>query len=168
MWMVSWYRTVLDGAPEDALNAAASALAPGSNGLLTVPDWLAPTGAAWRRGALLGFDGSQGRAHIYPSLLAGIALTLAHNTAAMEQALRRPGLHALGAAEREGPGGVAGAAGWCRPVPRRARPPRPGRRRRPATSAVRARPCWRAGNGTPGTARRPRPWPGSAARRRVP
>jgi len=87
MWMVSWYRTVLDGAPEDALNAAASALAPGSNGLLTVPDWLAPTDAAWRRGALLGFDGSQGRAHIYRSLLEGIALTMANNTAAMEQAL---------------------------------------------------------------------------------
>ncbi len=89
MWMVSWYRTVLDGAPEDALNAAASALAPGSNGLLTVPDWLAPTDAAWRRGALLGFDGSQGRAHIYRSLLEGIALTMANNTAAMEQALGR-------------------------------------------------------------------------------
>src|SRR5260370_20733031 len=86
MWMVSWYRTVLDGAPEDALNAAASALAPGSNGLLTVPDWLAPTDAAWRRGALLGFDGSQGRAHIYPSLLEGIALTMADNTPAMAQA----------------------------------------------------------------------------------
>ena len=76
MWMVSWYRAVLEGpqgqeppartAPmEDALNAAASELAPGSNGLLTLPDWLAPGDAAWRRGALLGFDGSQGRAHIY-------------------------------------------------------------------------------------------------------
>src|SRR5260370_17321534 len=87
MWMVSWYRTVLDGAPEDALNAAASALAPGSNGLLTVPGWPAATAAACRRGALLGSDGSQGRAHIYRSLLEGIALTMANNTAAMEQAL---------------------------------------------------------------------------------
>ena len=100
MWMVSWYRTVLEGSHgeeppagtarlEDALNAEASELAPGSNGLLTVPDWLAPTDAAWRRGALLGFDGSQGRAHIYRSLLEGIALTMANNTAAMEQALGR-------------------------------------------------------------------------------
>jgi sugar (pentulose or hexulose) kinase len=100
MWMVSWYRTVLEGTRgteppggtarlEDALNAEASALAPGSNGLLTLPDWLAPGHAAWRRGALLGFDGSQGRAHIYRSILEGIALTMANNTAAMEQALGR-------------------------------------------------------------------------------
>jgi len=93
MWMVSWYRTLLRGPhgeePEDVLNAAASELAPGSNGLLTLPDWLAPGDAVWRRGALLGFDGSQGRAHIYRSILEGIALTMANHTAAMERALGR-------------------------------------------------------------------------------
>jgi sugar (pentulose or hexulose) kinase len=95
MWMVSWYRTLLEDSHsgrqetqlEDVLNAEASQLAPGSNGLLTVPDWLAPGHAVWRRGALLGFDGSQGRAHIYRSILEGIALTMANNTAAMEKAL---------------------------------------------------------------------------------
>jgi xylulokinase len=98
MWMVSWYRGLLEGLHgeepragmarlEDALNAEASELAPGSNGLLTLPDWLAPSHAAWRRGALLGFDGSQGRAHIYRSILEGIAMTMANNTARMEQAL---------------------------------------------------------------------------------
>jgi xylulokinase len=95
MWMVSWYRTVLEGPYDEAgpfeavLDTEASGLAPGSNGLLTVPDWLAPTSAAWRRGALLGFDGSQGRAHIYRSILEGIALTMANNSAAMERALGR-------------------------------------------------------------------------------
>ena len=117
MWTVSWYRTVLEGPDgwhgdepsagtpgssagtpgssagtpgfEDILDAEASSLAPGSNGLLTVPDWLAPGDAAWRRGALLGFDGSQGRAHIYRSILEGIALTMANHTAAMERALGR-------------------------------------------------------------------------------
>jgi xylulokinase len=91
MWMVSWFRGVLDGPAdlEDILNAEASGLAPGSNGLLTLPDWLAPGHAAWRRGALLGFDGSQGRAHIYRSILEGIALTMANNTTAMERALGR-------------------------------------------------------------------------------
>ncbi len=100
MWMVSWYRTVLEGSHgeeptagmarlEDTLNTEASELAPGSNGLLTLPDWLAPGHAVWRRGALLGFDGSQGRAHIYRSILEGIALTMANNTAAMEQTLGR-------------------------------------------------------------------------------
>jgi xylulokinase len=115
MWTVSWYRTVLEGPPgslgvhgapglpgsrggeppagtpsfEDVLDVEAGSLAPGSNGLLTVPDWLAPGDAAWRRGALLGFDGSQGRAHIYRSILEGIALTMANHTAAMERALGR-------------------------------------------------------------------------------
>jgi xylulokinase len=100
MWMVGWYRAVLEGAHgeepapgtarlEDVLNAEASELAPGSNGLLTLPDWLAPGHAAWRRGALLGFDGSQGRAHIYRSILEGIALTMVNHTTAMEQALGR-------------------------------------------------------------------------------
>jgi sugar (pentulose or hexulose) kinase len=100
MWMVSWYRSVLEGLHgeeppaegarlEDALNQEAGELAPGSNGLLTLPDWLAPGQAVWRRGALLGFDGSQGRAHIYRSILEGIALTMANNTAAMERALGR-------------------------------------------------------------------------------
>jgi xylulokinase len=89
MWMVSWFSSVLGGPPEEALDAEASELAPGSNGLLTLPDWLAPGHAAWRRGALLGFDGSQGRAHIYRSILEGIALTMANNTAAMERALGR-------------------------------------------------------------------------------
>jgi xylulokinase len=100
MWTVSWYRTVLEGSRgedlpagmaglEEALNAEASQLEPGSNGLLTLPDWLAPASAVWRRGALLGFDGSQGRAHIYRSILEGIALTMANHTAAMEQELGR-------------------------------------------------------------------------------
>jgi xylulokinase len=103
MWTVSWYRTLLEGPDgsyggepsaglpsfEDILDAEASSLAPGSNGLLTVPDWLAPGDAAWRRGALLGFDGSQGRAHIYRSILEGIALTMANHTAAMERSLGR-------------------------------------------------------------------------------
>ena len=100
MWMISWYRTLLEGTHgeepppgtarlEDALNDEASGLTPGSNGLLTLPDWLAPGNATWRRGALLGFDGSQGRAHIYRSILEGIALTMANNTAAIEQALGR-------------------------------------------------------------------------------
>jgi xylulokinase len=100
MWTVSWFQSLLKGPPgeerfsrtprlQDTLNQEASELAPGCNGLLTVHDWLAPSDATWRRGALLGFDGSQGRAHIYRSILEGIALTMANNTAAMERALGR-------------------------------------------------------------------------------
>jgi len=100
MWTVSWFQSLLEGPPgeerfsrtprlQDTLNAEASELAPGANGLLTVHDWLAPSHETWRRGALLGFDGSQGRAHIYRSILEGIALTMANHTAAMERALDR-------------------------------------------------------------------------------
>jgi sugar (pentulose or hexulose) kinase len=100
MWTVSWYRSLLDGdhrdepvpadsRTEDQLNAGASALSPGSNGLMTVLDWLAPGDAPYRRGAILGFDGSQGRYHIYRSILEGIALTMVNHTHTMEQALNR-------------------------------------------------------------------------------
>ena len=142
MWTVSWYRTVLEGSHgeeppagmprfEDALDAEASSLAPGSNGLLTVPDWLAPGDAAWRRGALLGFDGSQGRAHIYRSILEGIALTMANHTAAMEHALGRLAL-AGPRVRRRIPFGPDDADRR-----RRLRPPRPpyhGQRRRRSRS----------------------------------
>ena len=107
MWTVSWYRTLLEGPGGGEAVASrtrrawrrrtwrmASTRRPASwrraaTGLLTIPDWLAPGQAAWRRGALLGFDGSQGRAHIYRSILEGIALTMANNAAAMEHALGR-------------------------------------------------------------------------------
>src|SRR5262249_59653862 len=63
MWTVSWYRTVLEGSHgeerpagmaglEEALHAEASELAPGSNGLLTLPDWRSPPRAMWRGRAL--------------------------------------------------------------------------------------------------------------------
>lgn len=92
MWTVSWFRSLLEdsaGDLEELLNAEAVAVPPGSNGLLTILDWLAPGRAPYRRGALLGFDGSQGRAHIYRSILEGIALTMLNHTSAMETALKR-------------------------------------------------------------------------------
>ncbi|WP_426517995.1 FGGY-family carbohydrate kinase [Diaminobutyricibacter sp. McL0618] len=103
MWTVSWFRSLLEASPEapvatrvgddlarlDALNDGAAAVAPGSNGLMTILDWLAPADAGHRRGALLGFDGSQGRFHIYRSILEGIAFTMADHAAAMEVSLGR-------------------------------------------------------------------------------
>ncbi len=101
MWTVSWFRSLLqaedagtglgDGlyALEARLNEGAAAVPPGSGGLMTVVDWLAPAQAQHRRGALLGFDGSQGRFHIYRSILEGLAFTMADHAAAMEAALDR-------------------------------------------------------------------------------
>ncbi|WP_426185840.1 FGGY-family carbohydrate kinase [Microbacterium sp. TWP3-1-2b2] len=90
MWTVSWWRDLLDGGQgitDDELNVEASSIAPGSDGLFAVLDWLAPGGAAHRRGALLGFDGRQGRFHVHRAILEGIALTMRGHVDAMEAAL---------------------------------------------------------------------------------
>ncbi|MFD5700387.1 FGGY-family carbohydrate kinase [Streptomyces lasiicapitis] len=91
MWTVSWYRDLLGeeaarsaraaGLPaEDHLNAEAAKVPPGSEGLMTVLDWLAPGDAPFRKGSILGFDGRHGRFHIYRSILEALAMTT-HDTA---------------------------------------------------------------------------------------
>lgn len=106
MWTVSWYCDLVAGtcgaggaakagsppdgqSLEELLNAEAATVPPGSGGLMTLLDWLPPTDAPHRRGALVGFDGTQGRAHIYRSILEGIALTMIGHITRMEQALSR-------------------------------------------------------------------------------
>jgi len=90
MWTVSWLRDLLGEEAESAARAAgrtaeehlnheAAAVPAGSEGLLTVLDWLAPTEAPFRKGTMLGFDGRHGRHHMYRSILEGLALTL-HET----------------------------------------------------------------------------------------
>jgi len=87
MWTVSWFRELLGeeavaGAKaaglrvDDYLNAEAAKVPAGSDGLMTVLDWLAPTEAPYRKGSILGFDGRQGRFHIYRSILEAVALTI--------------------------------------------------------------------------------------------
>ncbi|KTR11716.1 FGGY-family carbohydrate kinase [Curtobacterium luteum] len=94
MWTVSWFRDLLgpDVAAaaeaagervEDRLNREAEQVPAGSDGLLTVLDWLAPTDAPYRKGSILGFDGRQGRAHVYRSILEGIAMTMRDRADAM-------------------------------------------------------------------------------------
>ncbi|GGL02569.1 sugar (pentulose or hexulose) kinase [Curtobacterium luteum] len=92
MWTVSWFRDLLgpgavaaagDERVEDVLNREAAQVPPGSDGLLTVLDWLAPTDAPFRKGSMLGFDGRQGRAHVYRSILEGIAMTMRNRADAM-------------------------------------------------------------------------------------
>ncbi|MEV6311450.1 FGGY-family carbohydrate kinase [Streptomyces sp. NPDC051840] len=87
MWTVSWYRDLLGEEAakaareaglsiEDHLNSEASRVPPGSDGLMTVLDWLAPGDAPYRKGTLLGFDGRHGRSHIYRSILEALAMTV--------------------------------------------------------------------------------------------
>lgn len=87
MWMISWFKNVLGDSyealageqgmsAEMRLNMEAEQVPPGSDGLMTVLDWLAPTDALYKKGMMIGFDGRHTRAHIYRSILEAIALTM--------------------------------------------------------------------------------------------
>ena len=81
MWTVSWFRdlvsSVAPGVSEAELNDGAEAVPAGAGGLLVALDWLAPTDEPWRRGAIVGFNGTQGRFHIYRAILEALAMTTA-------------------------------------------------------------------------------------------
>lgn len=94
MWLISWYKNIIgeeyarkatsEGfVVEDYLAKEAQNIEPGSDGLLTIPDWLAPATQLYRKGVILGFDERHTRGHIYRSLLEGIALTLKNSYDAM-------------------------------------------------------------------------------------
>jgi sugar (pentulose or hexulose) kinase len=87
MWTLSWFLDLLG--PELAAAAAAEGVAreqylereaeetpAGSDGLLTVLDWLAPTDRPFRKGVMLGWDARHTRGHVYRSILEAIALTM--------------------------------------------------------------------------------------------
>ena len=59
----------------------------GSDGLMSVLDWLAPTDKPFRKGVMLGFDARHTRAHGYRSILEAIALTMKDNVDAMTDEL---------------------------------------------------------------------------------
>lgn len=87
MWLISWYKSIIGEEyarkavsegyfVEDYLAMEAAGVPAGSDGLLTIPDWLAPATQLYRKGVILGFDERHTRGHIYRSLLEGIAMTL--------------------------------------------------------------------------------------------
>jgi sugar (pentulose or hexulose) kinase len=94
MWTVSWFRDLVSGAgvpvSEDALNDGAAEISPGAGGLVASLDWLAPPEEPERRGALIGFDGTQGRFHIYRAILEALAIETAEHDARAREALGRP------------------------------------------------------------------------------
>jgi sugar (pentulose or hexulose) kinase len=94
MWTLSWFLDLLG--PELARAAAAEGVsreaylereardvAPGSDGLMTVLDWLAPEDHPFRKGIMLGFDARHTRAHVYRSILEAIAVTMKDRVDAM-------------------------------------------------------------------------------------
>ena len=94
MWTVSWFRNLfgdeiaakaaaLGISVEAYLEGEAREVPAGSDGLLTVLDWLAPVSEPHRKGAMIGFDGRHTRAHMYRSILEAIALTMKNHSEAM-------------------------------------------------------------------------------------
>jgi sugar (pentulose or hexulose) kinase len=87
MWTVSWWRDLLGEeassaagrqgvAVERYLDLEAEKVPAGSDGLMVILDWLAPTDAPFKKGSIVGFDVRHGRFHIYRAILEGIALTI--------------------------------------------------------------------------------------------
>jgi sugar (pentulose or hexulose) kinase len=94
MWTLTWFMDLLG--PEFAAAAAASGVSrehvleqeaatvhAGSDGLMSVLDWLAPTDKPFRKGVMLGFDARHTRGHVYRSILEAIALTMQDKVDAM-------------------------------------------------------------------------------------
>lgn len=90
MWTVSWFRDLLGQTPidqakalgisvEDYLNQKAQDVPAGSDGLMTVLDWLANPWEAHKRGIMIGFDAHMDFAYMYRSILEGIVYTLYSN-----------------------------------------------------------------------------------------
>ena len=94
MWTVSWLRNLfgedvvkkahaLGISPEEVLNKEAQSVAAGSEGLMIVPEWLAPPEKLYKKGIMIGFHGRHTRAHIHRSMLEAIALTMKNHVDAM-------------------------------------------------------------------------------------
>ncbi|MBV4412708.1 sugar kinase [Enterobacteriaceae bacterium YMB-R22] len=101
MWTISWFRDQFGATAqaeaqnaslcvEEWLNQEASRVPAGCEGLLTVHDWAPPSDAEFRKGAMIGFDGRHTRAHMYRSVLEGIAFTMKNHMDKMAQELKMP------------------------------------------------------------------------------
>lgn len=96
MWTVSWFKNLAGDeiskiaeleniSEEDVLNRIAESIAPGSDGLITVLDWLSPPSHPFRKGMMLGFDQRHTKFHMYRSILEAIAYTIKNNIDLMLQ-----------------------------------------------------------------------------------
>lgn len=94
MWSISWFKELLGEeleakatrlgiSVEQILEEEAKEVKPGSEGLITVGEFLAPTNMPYRKAMFIGFDGRHKRAHMYRSLLEAIAMTMKMGVDAM-------------------------------------------------------------------------------------
>jgi sugar (pentulose or hexulose) kinase len=87
MWTLTWFLDLLGDevaeravslglSREEYIEQEAATVPAGSEGLMTVLDWLATTDKPFRKGMMLGFDARHTRGHVYRSILEAIALTM--------------------------------------------------------------------------------------------
>ncbi len=90
MWTVSWYKELLGEeiinkanklgvSEEEYLNQIGETIPPGSDGLITLLDWLNDSTYEFRKGVMLGFDHRHTSAHIYRSILEAISYNIKNN-----------------------------------------------------------------------------------------
>ncbi|MBV6373236.1 FGGY-family carbohydrate kinase [Enterococcus casseliflavus] len=98
MWTVSWFKELMgekvsiranyEGiSEEEYLNDQASTVPVGSDGLMTVLDWLANSWEPYKRGVMIGFNAHHDYRYMYRSILEGIAYTMKNNVDRMTEEL---------------------------------------------------------------------------------
>lgn len=109
-YLAGWFRETLGdpkllGAPDPALDEAASRIPPGCEGLVTLPYWNAVQSPHWdsvARGAVVGWRGTHSRAHMYRSILESIGFEMRYNLDSIEAGtgVKLTGLRAMGGGTR--------------------------------------------------------------------
>ncbi|MGL4589449.1 MAG: FGGY-family carbohydrate kinase [Mycoplasmatales bacterium] len=90
MWTVSWFKSVIGEelvncsndlgiSEEEYLNRMAEKVNPGSDGLITMLDWLASPSIPYRKGIMIGFDQRHTKYHMYRSIIEAIAFNIKNN-----------------------------------------------------------------------------------------
>ena len=90
MWTVSWFKKLigeefvteagkLGVSEEEYLNRRAQDVPVGSDGLITILDWLATPSMPYRKGIMIGFDQRHTKYHIYRSILEAISFNIKSN-----------------------------------------------------------------------------------------
>lgn len=90
MWTISWFKKLIGEelvneaqklgiSEEDFLNQKAKDVPVGSEGLITILDWLSTPAVPYRKGLMLGFDQRHTKFHIYRSILEAIAFNIKNN-----------------------------------------------------------------------------------------
>ncbi|MBJ6361716.1 FGGY-family carbohydrate kinase [Paenibacillus roseus] len=90
MWTVSWFKKLIGEelvthaeemgmSEEEYLNVRAQDVPVGSDGLITILDWLSSSSFPYRKGIMIGFDQRHTKYHIYRSILEAIAFNIKNN-----------------------------------------------------------------------------------------